>query len=109
MEQFRRYLDRQLKTESVKEADKLAAFGITGRYLPDPPEDFDEFEFTTDFGGQTVVLLVTVEMGKIKRLLFSLADQEDPDITRPLTESQLHDFFTQKGTQLLGFLDYITE
>lgn len=109
MERFRKYVGKGLNLENAKDAEKLSTLGIAGRYVPDPPEDFDEFEFTTDFGGETVVILVTVEMGRIKRLLFSLADQADPDLTRPLTESQLVDLLSAKGEQLLQFFDHITE
>ncbi|MEW6572398.1 MAG: hypothetical protein AB1374_02025 [Bacillota bacterium] len=108
MERFRKYVGRTLNLENTKDEGALARFGITGRYIPDPPEDFDEFEFATDFAGQTVVILVTIEKGAVKRLLFSLADQDDPDETRPLSETQLQEFIAQKGEQLTGFFDLIT-
>ncbi|MEW6173310.1 MAG: hypothetical protein AB1510_09645 [Bacillota bacterium] len=108
MERLRKYVGKNLNIEKVKDSDTLMTFGIVCRYLPDPPEDFDEFEFTFDFNGETVVLLVTVELGKIKRLYFSLADRDDPDVTRPLTEEQLQELLTSKGDQLVRFLDFIT-
>ncbi|MEW6447113.1 MAG: hypothetical protein AB1426_03360 [Bacillota bacterium] len=108
MERFRKYIGKTLILDNVKDRGILSGYGITSRYLPDPPEDFDEFEFAIDFAGQTVVLLVTVEKKAVKRLLFSLADQDDPDVTRPLSETQLQEFLSQKGEQLTGFFDHIT-
>lgn len=108
MERFRKYVGKTLNLNNVKDEGVLSACKITSRYIPDPPEDFDEFEFATDFAGQTVVLLVTVEKGAVKRLLLSLADEDDPDVTRPLSEAQLQEFLNQKGGQLTVFFDHIT-
>lgn len=108
MKRFRRYIGKTLSLDKAKDEGMLSAYGITSRYIPDPPEDFDEFEFAADFAGQTVVLLVTVEKGAVKRLLFSFADQDDPDVTRPMSETQLQEFLSQKGEQLTGFFDQIT-
>ncbi|MEW6182175.1 MAG: hypothetical protein AB1500_03225 [Bacillota bacterium] len=108
MERLREYVGKKLSVERVKDSDALLTNGIVCRYLPDPPEDFDEFEFTFDFEDETVVLLVTVELGNIKRLYFSLADHDDPDVTRPLTDDQLKRLLSSKGDRLVRFLDHIT-
>jgi hypothetical protein len=108
MVRFRKYYDKAVDVEKVKDAGKLGTFGVECTYLPDPPEDFDEFEFRTILGDLTVVIMVTVELGKIKRLLFSAADPEDHDSTRSLTEVQLAGLLEEKGDQLVEFFEYIT-
>jgi len=109
MERFRKYLGMDINLENVSNQQRLEAFGIACRYAPDPPEDFDEFEFGTDFAGQdNIVITVTVELGKIKKIMFGIADAEDPDIIRSLTGPQLNAFLSKKGDQLVGFFDYIT-
>lgn len=108
MVRFRKYFERQVNVEKVKDTARLADFGITCRHLPDPPEDYDEFEFTTEFGRQEVLIMVTVALGKIQRILFTLTDPEDPELTRPLDESRLQEFLAQKGDRLAGFFEYIT-
>jgi hypothetical protein len=108
MQRFRKYIDKDLNTENVKNLGHLNAFGITGKHLPDPPEEFDEFEFSTDFSGQDIQIGVAVQMGKIKRIMLSLADKEDPDMVKGLTESQLKELLAEKGDQLIKFFEYIT-
>ena len=39
MQRFRKYIDKDLNTENVKNLGHLNAFGITGKHLPDPPEE----------------------------------------------------------------------
>jgi hypothetical protein len=109
MVRFRTFYERTINQANVKDAGKLRTFGVECTYLPDPPEDFDEFEFRTALGDLTVVIMVTVEMGRIKRLLFSAADPEDPDMTRSLTEAQLESLLAEKGDQLVAFFEYITQ
>ena len=109
MERFRSYIDRKINLERVKHTDRLDAFGITCTYLPDPPEEFDEFEFRTGFDGENdIVLTVAVEMGKIKRIMFSVADEEDPDALRSLPPARLDGLLAKKGELLAGFFEYIT-
>ena len=108
MKRFRKYIDKSLNTENTKNSSQLNLFGITGKHLPYPPEEFDEFEFSTDFAGQEIHIGVAVQMGKIKRIMFSLADKEDPDIVKGLTESQLKDLLAEKGDKLISFFEYIT-
>ncbi|MFZ5633801.1 MAG: hypothetical protein ACOY40_13245 [Bacillota bacterium] len=109
MERFRKYMGREVNLENVKNDSRLGAFGVACAYLPDPLEDFDEIEFRTNFGGQgNIVVTVTLETGKIKRVMFSEADEKNPDVIRSLTESRLAEFLAGKGAQLAGFFDYIT-
>ena len=110
MKRFRKYIDRNVNLKNVKDSDQLNKFEVTCRYLPDPPEDFDEFEFARDFkGNRDLGIMVTIELGKIKKLLFGLIDPENPDIIRPLSESQIADLLAQRGNQLVRFFDYITQ
>ena len=110
MKRFRKYIDKSLNMDNVKNADRLSVFGITCASLPDPPEEFDEFEFNTDFSEEmNVVIGVAVEMGNIKRVLFGLSDKKDPDSFAGLSESQLEEFLARKGDHLVEFLEYITQ
>ncbi len=109
MERFRKFMGAELNLESVKDAGGLSAFGVTCTYLPDPLDDFDEIEFRTGFGGQNnIVITAAVEMGKIKRVMFSAADPDKPDVIRSLTGSQLEDFLTGRGDDLDGFFRFIS-
>ncbi len=109
MEQFRRYMDRELNLENVRDQDRLRAFGVSCTYFSDPPEDFDELEFRTGFeGAGEAVITVAIELGKIKRIMFGLADEKDPEAVRSMTESQLENFLAEKGGRLAGFFEYIT-
>jgi hypothetical protein len=109
MKRFRRYLDRPLNTEKVKIAEKLAEFGVAGRYLPDPPEDFDEFEFAADFPAfPNAGFSVAVEKGAVKRIMFGFYDPDNPDVFRPMSENGLEDFLRQHGETLTGFFDFVT-
>lgn len=85
-------------------------FRETCRYLPDPPEDYDEFEFVTDFGGgkQNLGFMVTIELMKIKKLLFGMISAEDPDAVRPLTEVEMEELLNARGDELVRFVEYIT-
>lgn len=88
----------------------MKGFGFTCRYLPDPPEDFDEFEFGTEIGElKNLGLMVTVQSMKIVKMFFGLIDQDNPDIVRGLTEEQLKSIFDQAESTVLGFFDYITK
>jgi hypothetical protein len=109
MERLRKYIGSPIDLENIKDAENLKAFGFTCRYLPDPPEDFDEFEFVTDFEGTNDLgLMVTVELGNIKRVFFGLISPDDPDIVSALTEDQLKNLLDQRSDALIGFFDYIS-
>ncbi len=109
MERLRRFIGSPINLENIKDQDRLKAFGFTCRYLPDPPEDFDEFEFATDFEGMNDLgLMVTVEMEKIKKIFFGLFSPDDPDVIRPLSEVQLKSLLDQRSETLIRFFDHIT-
>ena len=109
MERFRKFFGRELNAENIKDAGGIGSYGVRCTYLPEPPEDFDEFEFRTGSGGKgDTVITVTVEMGKIKRIMFGAADEKNPDIVKSLTEEQLAVFLEDRGEQLAGFFTFIT-
>ncbi|MGQ9531880.1 MAG: hypothetical protein ACUVTQ_03620 [Desulfotomaculales bacterium] len=108
MERFRRYFEREVNVERAKDAGRLADFGVRGRHVPDPPEDYDEFEFTTEFEGREVLIMVTVARGRIQRILFTFIDPEDPELTRPLDQAALRKFLDAKGDRLAAFFEYVT-
>lgn len=109
MERFRRFMGREINLENVKNSNCLQPFGITCTYLPDPPDEFDEFEFRTGFAGQEIVITVAVEQGKIQRIMFSGADSDNPDVTRSLSPSRLEELLAGKGDVLAGFFESITK
>jgi len=108
VERFRRYFEREVNVERAKDAARLADFGVRGRYVPDPPEDYDEFEFTTEFKGRDVLIMVTVARGRIQRILFTLIDPGDPELTRPLDQAALREFLAARGDRLVEFFEYVT-
>ena len=109
MEQLKKYVGAAVNLENIKDAGRLKDFGFTCRYLPDPPEDFDEFEFVTDMGElKNLGLMVTVESMTIKRIFFGLFDPDNPDIVSGLEDSQVEKIFAEHGDTVTGFFDYIT-
>ena len=109
MKRFQQFSGREINLENIKDSGRLAEFGITCRYLPDPPDDYDEFEFGTDFKGkQDVGIMVTVELRRIKRLMFGFIDPDNPDIIRPIGDG-LDGLLDQKIDALLDFFDFITQ
>jgi hypothetical protein len=108
MERFRKYMGSELNIENIKDESSLNGYGVKCTYLPDPVEEFDEFEFRTDFNGQqNIVITITIELGKIQRVMFGEADENNPDVVRSLTGEQLESFLSQKGDQMTGFFDFI--
>lgn len=109
MKRFRKFIDAELNVENVKNSAQLNSYGITCTYLPDPVEDFDEFEFRTDFGGkENIVISFALEMGKIKRLIISEANEHNPDVVKGLTADRLESLLSQKGDDLERFFEFIT-
>lgn len=109
MERFRNYVGKTVVLEKVREAVAQNAYGLAGRYLPDPPEDFDEFEFITDWDGENkLALMVTVEMMKVKRIFFGISSPENPDVVRGLSTTELKGLLGKKGDAFVNFFDYIT-
>jgi nitrogen regulatory protein PII-like uncharacterized protein len=109
MRRFRKYFDETLNVVNAKNANQLSAFRVSCKSISEPLEDFDEVEFITDFSDQDVLISIVVQSGKIKRIQFTLLDTENPDAVKGLTEAQLKDLLIQKGDQLVGFFDYITQ
>ena len=103
-------MDKKVNHENVKQADRLRDMGITCRYLPDPPEDFDEYEFGIDYmGSQDRAVAVTIEKGEIKRMLFGATVPDNPDMLKPLSDEELAGLLERKGDGLVRFFSYITE
>ncbi|MGB9905093.1 MAG: hypothetical protein ACPLQO_10580 [Desulfotomaculales bacterium] len=109
MERFRPFLGKKFNLERIKDAEGLEAFHVTCTYLPDPPADFDEFEFRTGFSdSKDLVITLAVERGEVKRVMFGLAGEEDPEEIRSLPKEQLESFLSRRGGQIEDFLAYIT-
>ena len=110
MERFKQYVDKLINLNNIKNAGQLASFGMICRYLPDPPEDFDEFEFVSDYRGEkNLGLMVAVEMEKIKRIFFGMISPDNPDVVRSLTEDELKKLLNEKGANFLRFFAYLTQ
>ncbi len=110
MEPLRDYVGKKIELNHVKDAKRLGDFGFTCRYLPDPPEDFDEFEFGTRIGDlDNLGLMVTVQSMKIVKMFFASIDPVNPDMVRGLSEEQLTYIFEHAQNKITGFLDFITE
>jgi hypothetical protein len=110
MDALRKYVDLPVNLDNVKNAGELKKLGFACRYLPDPPEDFDEFEFVTELAGITNLgLMVTVESMKIKRIFFGIISRDDPDLITGVSVSELNSIFEQSGEQVSRFFDWITK
>lgn len=110
MQRFKQYMGKSVDIENIKDVDQLASFDMTCRYLPDPLEDFDEFEFVCDYHGKNNLgVMVTVEMEKIRRMFFGMISPDNPDVVRALTESELKELLDEKGENFQQFFDYITQ
>ncbi len=109
MKRFSQYMGREVVHEKVKNQDKLREFGITCRYLPDPPEDFDEYEFGIDYlSSQDRAVAVTVENGRISRMLFGATVPDNPDMLKPLSDQELGELLEKRGDALISFFQYVT-
>jgi hypothetical protein len=109
MVRFKKFLEKVINLEHVKNSDQLLNFGITTKYVPDTPEEFEEFEFTTHYGERTISIGVAILKGKIKRIMLGFANPEDPDNVTALSKEQLEDFLNQTGEKLVQFFEYITK
>jgi hypothetical protein len=103
-------MGKRINLDNIKDINQLASFRMICRYLPDPPEDFDEFEFVIDYHGEEKLgLMVTVEMEKIKRIFFGMISLDNPDVVRALAEDELKELLDEKGANFLRFFEYITQ
>ena len=110
MEQLKPYVGKEIDLANIKNSERLKDFGFVCRYLPDPPEDFDEFEFVTEIGElRNLGLIVTVQSMRIAKVFFGLIDPDNPDMIKGLTEEQLASLFATAESNILGFFDYITQ
>jgi hypothetical protein len=110
MERLKKYVGRLIDLAHIKNDQQLGTFGFECRYLPDPPEDFDEFEFVTRAGTiEQLGLMVTVQSMRIAKLFFASIDPQNPDLVSGLTEAQLSTVFEEAESNILGLLDYITQ
>lgn len=110
MERFRKFVDAELNVDNVKNSAQLQSYGVKCTYLPDPVEEFDEFEFRTGFNGKdNIVISFAIEMGKIKRLMFGEANPNNPDVVKSLTGEQLESFLSEKGDDMVKFYEFITQ
>ena len=110
MERLKKYIGVAVNLDNIKDAERLKDFGFACRYLPDPPEDFDEFEFVADFGElKNLGFMVTVQLMKISKMFFGLISPDDPDVVTGLTEDQVKTIFDRSGDKLFRFLDHITQ
>ncbi|MGB9803263.1 hypothetical protein [Desulfofundulus sp.] len=110
MEQFRRYMGRRVNLNNMKDTGKINGYGIICTYIPDPPEEFDEFEFKTEFSElEDIIITLAIESGKIARIMFSLADKENPDVVRRINQSQIEEFLMSRNQQLIQFFEFITK
>ncbi|MBW2107064.1 MAG: hypothetical protein JRI36_00145 [Deltaproteobacteria bacterium] len=109
MEELKKYIGRTVELDNVKDSARLKELGFTCRYLPDPPEDFDEFEFVADLGGfKNLGLMVTVESMTVKKIFFGLLSPDDPDVVTGLTEEQVQKVFADDADALAQFFEFIT-
>ncbi len=109
MKRLRQYLDKPLNVEKATDRDRISRWGISVRYAPDPPEDFDEFEFGLDYQGhQDVAFVTTIEKGEIKRMMFGRPDRDNPEILRPMGDDVLADLMEKKVDDILAFFDFFT-
>jgi hypothetical protein len=110
MNRLKKYLNRSINLQNIKNEKALEGFGFSCRYLPDPPDVFDEFEFKADLGGiENLALMITIESMAIKRLFFGAISSDNPDLITGLDEMQLQEIFRQSEVQLFRFLDFITK
>jgi len=109
MVRFKKFLEKDINAGNVKNSDQILTFGITTKYVPDTPDEFEEFEFATDYDGRPISIGVAVLAGKVKRIMIGFTDPEDPDNLVALSKEQLEDFLNQKGENLVQFFEYITQ
>ncbi len=109
MKRLRKYLDKPMDIHRAVDKDRLAQWGISVRYAPEPPEDFDEFEFGLDYEGkQDIAFVTTIEKGEIKRMMFGRPDKDNPEILRPMDDATIADLMEKKGLDIIAFFDFIT-
>jgi len=110
LKRFRQFLEKELDLDAIKNEKELLRWGIKIRYAPDPPDDFDEFEFGINYKAeQDVAFLIAVEKGKIARMLFGKTVKDNPDMLSPMNDQELSDLLKTKGSELIEFFDFVTK
>ena len=109
MVRFKKFLEKDINLGNIKNSDQLLTLGIATKYVPDAPDEFEEFEFATEYGGRALSIGMAILAGKIKRIMIGFTDPEDPDNLVALSKEQLEDFLNQKGEKLVQFFEYITQ
>jgi hypothetical protein len=109
MKRFKSFLDKNITLNKIKNSSELKNLGIICRYLPDPPEDFDEFEFGVTYDNhEHTGFIMTIEKNEIKRILFGAFAPDNPDLFKPLDESQTQSLLMEHGDKLINFFVFIT-
>ena len=109
MVRFKKFLEKDINMGNVRNSDYLLTLGIATNYVPDTPDEFEEFEFATHYSKKTISIGVAILTGKIKRIMIGLTNPDDPDNLVALSKEELEDFLNQKGEKLVQFLEYITQ
>ncbi|MGQ9557487.1 MAG: hypothetical protein ACUVTU_05980 [Desulfurispora sp.] len=110
MQRFKPFLNQPVNLAKAQEEATLTRLGITATYLPEQLEEFDEMEFRTPWQDQQeVVLTIATELGRIKRVMFGLADRQNPELVRSMQQEQLAALLAEKGDQLLAFFEHISQ
>ena len=109
MDELKRFLGKEFNLSLAKDTVFLSGLGLSLRYAPDEPDDFDEFEFGLDHKGkQDVAFLVAIEKGKIARMLFGKTVKDDPDMLKPMSDEELAQLMNDKQELLIKFFEKIT-
>lgn len=108
MQRFKPFLNQPVNLVKAQDEATLGGMGIAATYLPEQLEEFDEMEFRTPWQDQQeVVLTIATEMGRIKRVMFGLADRQNPEIIRSMPPELLSAFLAEQGEQLVAFFQQI--
>ncbi|RKX59743.1 MAG: hypothetical protein DRP29_03975 [Thermodesulfobacteriota bacterium] len=106
---LKKYINKSINLQNIKNSKELEKFNIWCEYLPDPPEDFDEIEFRTNFKDKTISIDIVIQSGKIQRIMFASVDPKDPTLVKSLTQSELQEFLKERESDLINFFNYITQ
>jgi hypothetical protein len=109
MQQFQRFIGRRVDFDRIGKTLHSASSSVTGRYLPDELDDFDEMEFGAGIWEEKeVIFTLVVENGKLARIsLGYIPGGGSEDDMMAFTETQLEDVLAVKGEAIEGFFDSI--
>jgi hypothetical protein len=107
MKRFGKFIDRRLVLERAHDQAFLQSVGIEQRWVPDELEIFDEVEFGVGTCGQgTVVLVLVLEKGQLKRLSLGYVLEGEDDF-RAFSEEDLGQVLEQAAPRLLTFFEQL--